>query len=97
MYDRLLDLCTENPSHIKEHAFWLSKSHPTEINTLYQNFIMQLAKEASDRGKYRVVCREIRALHKLSGNSPVALVETLMSKYPQRPAFLDELSKIKGL
>lgn len=97
MHDRLLELCSEKLSHIKEHAFWLSKSHPNEVNTLYQDFIMQLAKEASDRGKYRVVCREIKAFQKLSGNSTVALVETLMSKYPQRPAFIDELSKIKNL
>lgn len=97
MHDRLLELCTENLSHIKEHGFWLSKSHPKEVNSLYQDFIMQLAKEASDRGKYRVVCREIKALQKLSGNSTVTLVGTLMSTYPQRPAFLDELSKIKSL
>lgn len=97
MHDRLLELCTENLSHIKEHAFWLSKSYPNEVNTLYQDFIMQLAKKASDRGKYRVVCREIKAFQKLSGSSPVALVETLKSKYSQRPAFIDELSKIKSL
>ncbi len=97
MHDRLIELCTENLSHIKEHAFWLSKSHPDEVKTLYQNFILQMAEEASERAQYRRVCKEIETFQNLFGIYTASLVETIMSKYPQRPAFLDELSKIKGL
>jgi len=97
MHDRLLNLCTENLSAIKEHAHWLSTFYPNEVNTLYQKFILQMAEEASDRAKYRKVCKEIKTFQNLFGMYTASLIESLISKYPKRTAFLDELNKIKGL
>ena len=50
---------------------------------------------ASDRKKYRSVCKVIKNYKKLFGDiGTVKIVKELKAKFIKRPAFIDELSKI---
>jgi hypothetical protein len=92
----MLQLCTEYPNSIQDHAKWLFKVYPIEVENLYQKSILQMAEAASDRGKYRKVCKEIKTFQKLFGDlKSLEFVEALRVKYPKRTAFLDELSRVK--
>jgi hypothetical protein len=62
----------------------------------YLGFNKVSAKKASNRGDYKKVCSYIKAYKKAFGViHSHKLVGELKQKYPRRPAFLDELGKIK--
>ena len=96
LYSQLLLYCKGNLHDLPEHAQWLHTEHPQETKDLYLQWLYEKASSASNRSKYRQVCREIKSFKNLFGKEDTAiLVDSLQKKYPLRIAFLDELDKMK--
>lgn len=94
--DRILEYATAKPSSIVELYPYLINNHLSEVNNLFVNMILYDAENASERRLYKQVCKDIKKYKKACGETNSRkLIEELMSKYPRRPAFLDELQKIK--
>ncbi|MEM5818007.1 MAG: hypothetical protein AAGU16_09115 [Desulfitobacterium hafniense] len=67
-----------------------------EVCRIFQHNIEQAAALANTRSHYRGVCAIIRTLQKAGGKEEARdVVQSLLLKYPRRPAFRDELSKLK--
>ncbi|HSO57680.1 MAG TPA: SWIM zinc finger family protein [Paenisporosarcina sp.] len=95
LFSRVLDHCQDNLHDVPEHAQWLKAVYPNETKELYMQWLLKRASGASTRPNYRQVCREIKTFKKVFGDEATGLlVDTLQNTYPQRSAFLDELSKI---
>jgi hypothetical protein len=79
--------------HYREH---LEPRFPDEVSAIYERIVWKLMKEKAERKGYKEACKYIRRMKQLGqDNRARALVEALRTKYSNRPALLDELSKIK--
>ncbi len=57
---------------------------------------MNRVKHANNRSNYQDLCNIIRRLIKIGGNKTAQeIIDYLKLEYQKRPAFMDELSKIK--
>lgn len=95
LYDKLLDYCAHHLSSIEHLYPFLIDQYFEKVNELYKKYIEVEAKEATDRKKYKGVCKLIKAYKKVCGDiHGKQLIDKLKIIYPNRPAFLDELGKI---
>ncbi|ULT57724.1 hypothetical protein L1999_03965 [Neobacillus drentensis] len=63
---------------------------------MFSHYITQSADEATDRKKYRKVCALIKTYKKACGTiASHHLITELMEKHKRRPAFLEELARIR--
>ncbi|PLR75330.1 hypothetical protein CU633_21705 [Bacillus sp. V3-13] len=93
---KLLEYCQRRPSYITDLYPHLTGEFSEEVDQLFKEYIEQSAAEASNRKKYYNVCRTIKTYKKACGKIKAdGLIEALKQKYERRPAFLDELEKIK--
>lgn len=96
LVDRILAYANAIPSSIVQLYPYLIDNHLSEVNSLFVDMIMYDAENASERRLYKQVCKDIKKYKKACGETNSRkLIEELMNKYPRRPAFLDELQKIK--
>lgn len=96
LVDRILAYAIARPSSIVELYPYLIDKHLEVVNNLFVDLIMYNAEKASERRLYKEVCKDIRKYKKACGETNSRkLIEALISMYPRRPAFLDELQKIK--
>ena len=73
----------------------LEPRFPEEVSAIYERIVWELMKENADRKGYKEACRYIRRMKKLDqDNRASVLIEALRAKYSNRPALLDELSKV---
>ena len=57
---------------------------------------MKKTKYANNRSAYKDICNIIRRLIKIKGdNTAYEIIDYLKNEFKKRPAFMDELSKIK--
>lgn len=94
--EELLTYVQRNPYYITRFSELLYPLYPAEVEEAYQTIIKKEAKQASNRKQYKKVCKLITQYGeqtKAINKRPV--VEELEAKYPQKPAFLDELGKVK--
>lgn len=95
--DELMEFVRKNPKYIEEYAEMLADSFKDEVIDVYKQFIHLEAGRSSDRKRYRDVCKKITNYTKLAGKEKrEELVAELSSFYYKRPAFLDELGKIRS-
>ncbi|EIJ82206.1 hypothetical protein PB1_04710 [Bacillus methanolicus PB1] len=93
---QLLEYCKRNNSRIADLYQYFIKDFFDEVNTLFVNYIKQSAEEAANRRQYKNVCSMIKTFKKACGKTNVhRLIEDLKQQNKRRPAFLDELRKIK--
>jgi len=92
----ILEYCNHHLSAVTELYPYFEESHPEELNRLFTDYILQAAEEASDRKKYKGVTSILKKYSKVCGTAqPTALIETLKETYKRRPAFVDELEKVR--
>ncbi|WP_421383190.1 SWIM zinc finger family protein [Bacillus salacetis] len=92
----LLEFVRDNPRYIEEYAGKLEKDYKEEVIEIYTKYILEEAKSASNRSNYREVCRKLNRFKKVAGKpQQVGVIEALMDLYKRKPAFLDELGKIR--
>jgi len=92
---RLLDYCKKNIRYITELYPHLLPECKADVGEIFIQYIKQQAAGASDRGMYRKVCDLIRHYKKACGSTAFEIRDELVAQYPKRPAFLDELGKVK--
>ncbi|NLW40448.1 MAG: hypothetical protein GXY96_05920 [Tissierellia bacterium] len=94
--EELLNYVKNNLHQIEEYANILFEKYPDEVIDIYKDYILSTAKAASNRSKYRNVCSIIERYSEfVSVENLKDIINKLRSLYKNRPAFLDELSKIK--
>ncbi|WP_316570839.1 hypothetical protein [Neobacillus sp. YIM B06451] len=93
---RILRYCQNHKIEIMNLYEHIIEDYPYEVSELFSSYIEYLSKEAGDRKKYQGVCKVIRKYKKACGSeSAKLLIDHLKSQYQRRPAFLEELNKIK--
>jgi hypothetical protein len=94
--NEIMGYVRENPSSIDSYADILMDKFKDEVIEIYKKYIKFEASRASNRSHYKSVCAIIRKYKKIAGKqSQIPLVNELIALYRKKPAFLDELSRIK--
>ena len=93
---KLMQYVRENPFNVDSYYKHLVAGYREEVYRIFRYNIEQAAARANSRSHYQGVCAIIRTLKKAGGKKEAReAVQSLLLKYPKRPAFRDELSKIK--
>lgn len=96
MYEKLLNYCNNYPPEIESLHPYLKKVYPDEVCRIFTVFIEDEAEHSSNRSHYRQVCHKIRTFKKVCGKEAArALISKLEDTYVRRPAFIDELTRIR--
>ncbi|WP_141430446.1 SWIM zinc finger domain-containing protein [Bacillus sp. 03113] len=94
--EEILEYCKKNISSVQTLFPYLVKDYFDEVNDLFITYIEASAAQASDRKKYKNVCSLIKTYKKAFGDHHAhEMIQSLREKYIRRPAFVDELGKIK--
>lgn len=96
MWAALLDRVTQaHRSIVERYRELLEPRFPREICVIYERIVWQILEEKVHRKGYQEACRYLRRMIKLGQDDQThALIETLRSEYSNRPALLDELSRV---
>lgn len=98
LYDRLLTYVLNRPGlyGVQEYENVLKKEYPEQILDKYQQEVNAMARHTSDRKCYSYLVSLLRRMKKIKGGTKV--VEKIAGdwkvKYKNRPAMMDELSKL---
>jgi hypothetical protein len=94
--DKLLEYCMQHVSSIQNLYPYLIEDYFEEVNELFKKYIESVAEQASDRKKYKNVCSLIKTYKKVCGDiNAHKIIGELIYKYKRKPAFVDELGKLK--
>lgn len=94
--EELLEYVRENISSIEEHAEKLKHKYLDEVISIYKQYIILEAHSSTNRSNYKRVCATIKRFKKIAGNDEAkTIINELKARYMRKPAFLDELCKIK--
>ncbi|MBY9079163.1 hypothetical protein KIH86_24385 [Paenibacillus sp. HN-1] len=92
----MLDYVRANPDAIEEYAERLSTNYPEEIRQIYNQYIQRAARLSSNRSSYKRVCSMLRRYGRIAGKeSQTEIIHQFRTEYGKRPAFMDELAKLK--
>lgn len=94
--NEIMEYVRNNPSSIERHAEKLKDQFYDEVMDIYKQYIKFEAGHSTNRSHYKGVCAIIKRYKKIAGkDSAKELIIELKRLYVKRPAFIDELSKIK--
>lgn len=94
--DEIMGYVRENPTSIDSYAEILMDKFKDEVIEIYKKYIKFEASHAANRSHYKNVCGIIKKYKKVAGKqSQIPIINELIALYRRKPAFLDELSKIK--
>lgn len=94
-YKRILAYCQEEPMRIESYYTHIRAHYYEDVCALFIEYIETSAKQASDRTRYKAVCRTIKTMQEAGYQVESShLINNLMQTYAKRPAFIDELQKI---
>ena len=94
--DAIMDFVKETPGYIETYAEILVNKFKDEVIDIYSEFIKKQASCVSDRKAYQGVCGIIKRYKKIAGEENAEkIINEFKILYKKRPAFIDELSKVK--
>ncbi|OOM78355.1 hypothetical protein CLPUN_19640 [Clostridium puniceum] len=94
--DETMEYVRKNPTSIDNYAEILMDKFKDEVIEIYKRYIKFEASHASNRSNYKNICGIIKRYKKIAGKqNQTQMINELIALYRKRPAFLDELSKIK--
>ncbi|NOU69944.1 hypothetical protein GC098_00585 [Paenibacillus sp. LMG 31458] len=94
---RLLNYVQTHKSYVVDFYMHLVGEYEEEVFGLFVQHIVEEAARATNRKAYQKVCQIIRQLIKANGSVHAEkLIQQFRLVYPNRPAFMDELQKIKS-
>jgi hypothetical protein len=92
---QLLEYCRKNTDLIKSYYTHLLPEYVNDVGAIFVEYILERAVHANGRSHYKDICGLIQHYKKACGEEAAyKLRNELKEKYPKRPAFLDELSKL---
>lgn len=93
---KLFDVVKNHPAYIFQYGKQLAGTFAKETYAIYESCILQEAQEATDRRKYKQVCRLIKNFAAAGAeNKAIELIGHLTAIYPRRPAMLEELARVR--
>lgn len=96
LYDKLLAYCQGHPQSIEDLYPYLVRDYSEKVSQLFAEWIGKEAAYSSNRSQYRKVCRKIKTYQKACGKGDARrLIEGFKEEYLRRPAFIDELNRIR--
>jgi uncharacterized Zn finger protein len=94
--DEILVYVKENPSNIEKYAERLVAHFRDEVVEIYSAYIKSAANSSSARKDYQRVCNMLKKYKKIAGQkNQEDMIKEFNELYYRRPAFKDELSKLK--
>ncbi|RIW31319.1 hypothetical protein D3H55_15190 [Bacillus salacetis] len=95
--EALLEFVRNKPRYyIEQYAGKLEKEYKEDVLQIYKQYLFDQANEASNRRVYKEVCRKINRYKKIAGKEKqMEVIDALEELNKNKPAFLDELKKIK--
>lgn len=94
-WDRLLAVVQTEPMLLEHYGKSLSVHYPAETSQAFEEHILSQAAAATDRRKYRGVCKLIRVYSSTGAKVEARdLIQRLIVKYPRRVAMVDELESL---
>lgn len=94
--EELLQCIKEHPSYIEEYSEKLAGEYKDAVIEIYEQHIANSAKRSSNRREYKNVCKIIKKYKQIAGKERQdELIDQLIALYKRRPAFIDELEKLK--
>ena len=95
--EKLLAIVKKHPSFVFHYGKQLTTRFAKEIYALFEACIAEEAQAATDRRKYRQVCRMLKDYASVGAKEQAdGLIDCLVAKYPRRPAMLEELAAVKN-
>ena len=95
MQEELLKFCTEDKKSIRRYHAQLAGRYKKEVCGIFLNLIKEAAEPVGSRYQYQDVCNIIKEYGKVCNADVDALRNELIVTYSKRPAFKDELRKMK--
>lgn len=93
--EKLLEYVKGNLSSVVTYYKYLIPDFWEEVYEVFRQYIVHTAARAGNRRDYQGVCAIIRNLKKAGGKEQaLEIKQILLDKYPNRPAFRDELSRV---
>ncbi|MDF0728258.1 hypothetical protein PY093_16455 [Cytobacillus sp. S13-E01] len=94
--EEMLEFVRDNPRYIEDYAEKLAKHVKEDVINIYKKYIKSTASSSSNRRDYQGVCHKLTRYKKIAGKrEQMELIDELLALYKKRPAFIDELGKIK--
>jgi uncharacterized protein (UPF0305 family) len=94
--EEILAFVRDNPRYIENYAEKLVKPFKEDVIEIYKKLIHSAASTSSNRRDYQGVCQIIKRYKKIAGKQKQEeVINELNGLYKKRPAFIDELGKIK--
>lgn len=94
--DEIMDYVRNNKASIEKHVDAIKDKFYDEAIGIYKDYIKYEAERSNNRSHYKGVCAIIKRYKKIAGKGNAQeIINQLKEKYIRRPAFLDELGKIK--
>lgn len=96
-YEAILEVVKEAPILLERFEDMLFKTdkYNNEVADIYADYICEKARDANSRKMYAEVCRALRRFKKLAGAvRQDEVAQKLRASNKNRPAFIDELSKL---
>jgi hypothetical protein len=95
--EALLEFVRNKPRYyIEQYAGKLEKDYKEDVLQIYKQYLFDQATEASNRRMYKEVGRKLNRYEKIAGKEKqMEVIDTLEDLNKNKPAFLDELKKIK--
>lgn len=94
---KLLDVVKLHPTYVFHYGKQLAGSFPAETYAIFETCIVEEAQAATDRRKYRQVCRMIKDFAAAGAKGKaIELIDCLVTMFPRRPAMLEELAVAKN-
>ena len=94
---KLLDVVRQHPDLVFHYGKQLAVTFPVETYAMFEACIITEAQAATDRRKYRQVCRMIKDFAAAGAKGrALELVDRLAVMYPRRPAMLEELAAARN-
>ncbi len=92
----LLAVTKQHKSYIVNYGKLLAGSLPAEAYGIYEQYILEEAKGATDRRKYKGVCGIIKNFSAAGAKTRASeIIDRLSEMYQRRPAMLEELAGLK--
>ena len=98
LYDRLLECVLQSNGlcALQEYESILRKDYPERLLIKYETEVNKMASYTSDRKNYKQLVSLLRRMQKMKGGSKIVeeISEQWRTKYKNRRAMMDELSKL---
>jgi hypothetical protein len=95
-WGRLLEYVKKNPYRVLEFHQHLLADYREQVYEIFRGLILRDAARSNKRSDYQRVCSYLRVLVKIGGSNMVTdLIKQLTFEYTRRPAFREELQKVR--